>query len=144
MFWAEIWKISDFFIWKVSFLVVKFSIYLNRRVFVMHLATFVRFPPFLKGDKFCDFLFAFRNTKALLKKGLLLKERIWSSFFLEKILFQKENDSVKRRAYLLSQRLIKIEWMFLPKPMQRMCIYIQSNFNGSYVFRTMEICFRNR
>ena len=36
MFWANIWKISEFFIWKFScFLDVKFSIYLNRRVFVM-------------------------------------------------------------------------------------------------------------
>ena len=36
MFWAEIWKISEFFIWKIAiFLVVKFSVYLNRRVFVM-------------------------------------------------------------------------------------------------------------
>ena len=38
MFWAEIWKISDFFLWKFSFfLVVKFSVHLNRRVFVMRL-----------------------------------------------------------------------------------------------------------
>ena len=35
MFWAEIWKISEFFIWNFSFLVVKFSVYLNRHVFVM-------------------------------------------------------------------------------------------------------------
>ena len=35
MFWAEIWKISDFFNPKTLFLVVKFSIYLNRPVFVM-------------------------------------------------------------------------------------------------------------
>ena len=36
MFWAEIWKISEFLIWKFSFfLVVKFSVYLNRYVFVM-------------------------------------------------------------------------------------------------------------
>ena len=36
MFWAEIWKISEFFIWEFSFfLVVKFSVYLNRHVFVM-------------------------------------------------------------------------------------------------------------
>ena len=36
IFWAEIWKISGFFIWKFSiFMVVKFSIYLNRHVFVM-------------------------------------------------------------------------------------------------------------
>ena len=36
MFWAEIWKISGFFIWKFSiFLVVKFSVCLKRHVFVM-------------------------------------------------------------------------------------------------------------
>ena len=36
IFWAEIRNISGFFIWKFSiFLVVKFAIYLNRRVFVM-------------------------------------------------------------------------------------------------------------
>ena len=36
MFWAEIWKISGFFIWKFSdFSVVKFSVYLNRHVFGM-------------------------------------------------------------------------------------------------------------
>ena len=34
MFWAEIWKISESFIWKFSFLVVKFSLDLNRHVFV--------------------------------------------------------------------------------------------------------------
>ena len=35
MFWAEIWKISEFFSEIFQFLEVKFSIYLNRRVFVM-------------------------------------------------------------------------------------------------------------
>ena len=36
MFWAEIWKISVFFFSEnVQFLVVKFAIYLNGRVFVM-------------------------------------------------------------------------------------------------------------
>ena len=35
MFWAETWKISKNFIWFFSFFVVKFSIYLNRHVFVM-------------------------------------------------------------------------------------------------------------
>ena len=36
MFWAEIWKISDFFLSEnVQFLEVNFSVYLNRRVFVM-------------------------------------------------------------------------------------------------------------
>ena len=36
MFWAEIWKISEFLSENFQFLVVKFSIYLNRRVFVMN------------------------------------------------------------------------------------------------------------
>ena len=36
MFWTEIWKISAVFCLKIFiFLVVKFSVYLNRRVFVM-------------------------------------------------------------------------------------------------------------
>ena len=35
MFWAEIWKISEFLSENFQFLEVKFSIYLNRRVFVM-------------------------------------------------------------------------------------------------------------
>ena len=37
-FWAEIWKISEFFFLSENFqfLEVKFSIYLNRRVFVMN------------------------------------------------------------------------------------------------------------
>ena len=34
MFWAEIWKISDLFFY-LKILVVKFSVYLNRHVFVM-------------------------------------------------------------------------------------------------------------
>ena len=37
MFWAEIWKISEFFLSEnFHFFEVKVSIYLNRRVFVMH------------------------------------------------------------------------------------------------------------
>ena len=39
MFWAGIWKISDFFISNFPFLVVKFAIYLNRRVFIMDFKT---------------------------------------------------------------------------------------------------------
>ena len=35
MFWAEIWKLPDFFFENFHFLVVKFSIYLNRYVFIM-------------------------------------------------------------------------------------------------------------
>ena len=40
MFWAEIWKISEFLFENFQFMVVKFSIYLNRRVFVMIIVTF--------------------------------------------------------------------------------------------------------
>ena len=36
MFWAEIWKISEFLSEDFQLLVVKFSIYMNRRVFVMN------------------------------------------------------------------------------------------------------------
>ena len=43
MFWAEIWKISEFFyLKKCHFWVVKFSIYLNRRVFVMNEIELIR------------------------------------------------------------------------------------------------------
>ena len=35
MFWAEMWNISVFLLKKFQFLEVKFSIYLNRRVFVI-------------------------------------------------------------------------------------------------------------
>ena len=37
MFWAEIWKISEFLSENFHFLVVKFSVYLNRHVFIMSL-----------------------------------------------------------------------------------------------------------
>ena len=36
MYWAEIWKISEFLFKNFQFLVVKFSIFLNRRVFEMN------------------------------------------------------------------------------------------------------------
>ena len=46
MFWAEIWKMSEFLSENFQFLEVKFSIYLNRRVFVMlpHSFWFWTFP----------------------------------------------------------------------------------------------------
>ena len=50
MFWAQIWKISEFIIWKFSVFVVKFSIYLKRRVFVMATIGFVYI---LFDIKFC-------------------------------------------------------------------------------------------
>ena len=51
-----------------------------------------------KGDNFYNFLFAFLFTQTLLKRGLLLKERIYSQgeqilFFKSKPLFRMmEND----------------------------------------------------
>ena len=52
MFWAEIWKNSGVFIWKFSvFLEVKFSLYLNRRVFVMLLKQWLEGVESVKGQK---------------------------------------------------------------------------------------------
>ena len=46
MFWAEMWKISEFLSENFHFLVVKFSVYLNRRVFVMPgNATIMKYSP---------------------------------------------------------------------------------------------------
>ena len=53
MFWAEIWKISKFLSKKFLFLVVKFSIYLNRCVFVIErLPSVSRFPLILSLIEF--------------------------------------------------------------------------------------------
>ena len=41
MFWAEMWKISEFLSENFQVLVVKFSIHLNRRVFVMRSKLFL-------------------------------------------------------------------------------------------------------
>ena len=41
MFWAEIWNISEFVTENFQFLVTKFSIYLNRRVFVWRQKTYL-------------------------------------------------------------------------------------------------------
>ena len=49
MFRAEIWKISEFISGNFQFLVVKFSIYLNRLVFIMVI--------YHAGDTFCDISF---------------------------------------------------------------------------------------
>ena len=40
MFWVEIWKISEFLSENFQVLVVKFLVYLNRHVFVMHMILF--------------------------------------------------------------------------------------------------------
>ena len=58
MFWAKIWKILEFFLSENSlFLEVIFSIYLNRRVFVMFLldTTYLSYKPWRcwSGAAFC-------------------------------------------------------------------------------------------
>ena len=50
MFWAEIWKISEFASENFHFLVVKFSVYLNRRVFVM-IKSFKMSKPVIRGKR---------------------------------------------------------------------------------------------
>ena len=42
MFWAEIWKILEFLSETFQFLVLKFSIYLNRHAFIMQLTVMVQ------------------------------------------------------------------------------------------------------
>ena len=80
IFWAEIWKIS-FFIWKFKFLEIKFSIYLNRRVFVMIFykettaGTSCLLPykpiPFRKGLYFgIKYVFAWVDQAAYISKRL--------------------------------------------------------------------------
>ena len=52
MFWVEIWKISNFLSENFQFLEVKFSIYMNRRVFVMrNLNTKFNMTHFLTNEK---------------------------------------------------------------------------------------------
>ena len=66
MFWKEIWKISDFFI----FLVVKFSVYLNRHVFLMNptfqpeeLVFFFWNPSWGISNEYLQQIFLWRNKK---------------------------------------------------------------------------------
>ena len=80
--WAEIWKISEPLSENFHFLVVKFSVHLNRLVFVMPLGgrdTKGRFSAFLyNGDNIFTSLivFAFLHTNFLLERGLM--DRIYS------------------------------------------------------------------
>ena len=63
MFWAEIRKISEFFLSeKFQFLEVKFPLYLNRHAFVMII---------YKEGHFYVFLFVILHTNPFLKMGLL-------------------------------------------------------------------------
>ena len=92
MFWAEIWNIR-LFIWKLSFfLVVKFSVYLNRCVFVMEVLgrskavvpvlvlLFVALWFILRGDLFyvlyCVILFLCFSVLLALRLSLLGKREL--------------------------------------------------------------------
>ena len=70
-------KISELFIWKFSFLVVKFSVYLNRHVFVMWLNAL--------GTVWCQFWFKFNgpaNTvKDMLSRSFYLTTQFLGGFF---------------------------------------------------------------
>ena len=71
MFWAEIWKISEFLSENFQFWVVKFSMYLNRRVFVMN-----GYPKYMG--------FFYEEIRKILKKCLIWnynKELFYSIFF---------------------------------------------------------------
>ena len=59
MFWAEIWKISEFFIWKFSFFGGKISVYLNRRVFIMYILKTIFINPFI--PEFLEWTLPFLN-----------------------------------------------------------------------------------
>ena len=63
IFWAEIWKISECLSENFQFLEVKFSIYLNRRVFVMSWTSFILFLV-LESSEDSDY-----NAQAELKFG---------------------------------------------------------------------------
>ena len=68
MFWGEIWKISELLSENFQFLVVKFSIYLNRRVFVMNgqtLRVVRETGPWICGFIFNIFTFCINKTFGL-------------------------------------------------------------------------------
>ena len=97
MFWAEIWKISEFLSENFQFLAVIFSIYLNRRVFVMNRSedekwlakngrecsaklnsardTLVDCSPIFTKETFCDFPIAYCIPTPLWK-GVYSKRKI--------------------------------------------------------------------
>ena len=67
MFWADIWKISEFLTENFQFLVVKFSIYLNRHVFVI-----AGLCAFLCVSLFCACWFASLSSSSLCQDWLWL------------------------------------------------------------------------
>ena len=95
MFWAEIWKISEFFIWKFSCFVVQFSVYLNRHVFIMcfscWLCTAVHFINLVEASKiklgnvmqpiyFPLIIYRFWNQTRLYSRYPFIPEQGWSIF----------------------------------------------------------------
>ena len=77
MFWAEIWKISDILSENVQFLVVKFLIYLNRRVLVM-----IK-PSALFHHSVCDYFVFFYCDVSLMKwKAFMGTENVFKNLKL--------------------------------------------------------------
>ena len=68
MFWAEIWKISEFLYENCQFLVAKFSIYLKRRVFVT-----------IGHTCFLTLKFSFVWTPALRQSNPPLQKNVYSN-----------------------------------------------------------------
>ena len=101
MFWAEVWKISEFLSENFRFLVVKFSVYLNRHVFVMNLHqegthffplrvapleainSFLQEQPFFKEAKY--FMFTAETTTSLYDRDnhVTLQQRLPYLFTIE-------------------------------------------------------------
>ena len=97
MFWADIWKISGFFIWKFSvFLGWNFAIYLNRHVLVMFTISMLRGSFCLEylrtGSRqhckytyiyilfyyyFCFLLFSLKIVNIILKHSFVQKNMLW-------------------------------------------------------------------
>ena len=65
MFWAEIWKRSEFLSENFQFLVVKFSIYLNRPVFILKNVAFRYYLSCWGGSKEYPQNMCFANNKKL-------------------------------------------------------------------------------
>ena len=101
MFWAEIWKLSFFFlIWKVSFvLVVKCSGYLNRLVFVMSRGSWSRgkVSSFLLFRKCYYIMLTYRDYKKSctfsghFRKRVLQRE-VTASGEVETVVFSLDKD----------------------------------------------------
>ena len=77
MLWAEIWKISKIFAENFPFLVVKFSIYLNRRVYVMNTRTLNWTTNSQSNNYFCHMTWSTQNVNQLMRS--IPQKRHWQT-----------------------------------------------------------------